>query len=434
MVQEGLRLGWSSPNIASFTSNTSEISLTQDEVSWIASCSYIGGAFGSVFGPLSVKFLGPKQTGLMAFVIFSASWTCILLAKSFILLLIGRLIGGFCGIVAYVCTAIFLGEISKPEIRGTIISIVLTGGAVGRLLATYLEAYYSPKITCPVYLVQCFVGVIMLMFVLPEYPYFLMKSGNLVKTRKSITTYFPNENVEEKLLAIKMFLEMKASLSVKDATEKLKSIPIVKPLLFIVILSCLLESSGYSSVGIYMESILIRGKATIVEPKKVVIFDNFLIFFVRLMTCNVIDKIGRKILLIITSILIATEFFCLGVYFYLLHSNFDLDCFQYVPIVCILMFQTSFSIGFFTSFHTLLSELFPANVKSLAMSLSSLSGSFVGFALTKIFLPISDLFGEQYMFWTHSLCAILVAPFVIFLLPETKGRKLEEIGQRSCKQ
>lgn len=58
----------------------------------------------------------------------------------------------------------------------------------------------------PVYLVECFTGVILLMFLLPESPHFLMKSRNIVKTEKSIAMYFPNENIEEKMLAIKVFL------------------------------------------------------------------------------------------------------------------------------------------------------------------------------------------------------------------------------------
>lgn len=430
MMQVGNNIGWSSPNIARLNSNKSRISLTRDEVSWVASSVNIGGALGAVFGLLSIKFFGTKPTGLIAFALFSSKWICLLIANNFILLVIARFIGGLGMVITFSSTLIFLGEISKPETRGTMISIVITGGVVGKLFASYLETYFFSNVTSPIYLSQCIVGITLLMFVLPESPYFLMKSGNLVKTRQSIATYFPNENIEEKLGAIKIFLENQATFTsttiVENKTET-KSKSMVKLLLFIVIFSSLVEGSGFTTVVAYMEVILIRGKSCIIEPKKVAIIDSFLSLVLRLMTCKVVDKIGRKILLITASVVIGVTFTCLGIYFCLLNYNFDLNNFQWVPVVCLLTFKASFTIGFFTSLQTLLSEFFPVNVKNLANCLAQLTSSLIGFLLSSTFLWFSDSIGEQYIFWIHGLFGLLVTPFVIFFLPETKGKKLEDI-------
>lgn len=244
---------------------------------------------------------------------------------------------------------------------------------------------------------------------------------------KSISMYFPEENVEEKLQAVKMFLENEANSSEASTTRSVKSRSTVKLLLFIIILNALIESSGFTNVVLYMEVILVRGKSFIIEPKNFVILDNIFSLVLRLITCNVIDKVGRKFLLVMSSISIGVVFLSLGYYFYLLHTNFDLDKYRWVPMLCLFLFKCSFSVGFFTTLYTLLSELFPANIKNLANSLALLTGSLLGFVLSKIFLSVSDSIGEQYMFWIHSLSAFLVTPFVLLFLPETKGKKLEEI-------
>lgn len=177
MVQVGTHSGWSSPNIARFTNNNSKVLLIKDEISWIASSGNLGAAAGAVLGPLSVKIFGPKQTGLIAFGFFSITWSCLLIANNFIWFFMGRFCSGISMVITFTCTSIFLGEISRPKIRGTMISIVLTGTAIGKILATYLEAYFPATITSPVYLAQCLVGAVLLIFVLPESPYFLVKSG-----------------------------------------------------------------------------------------------------------------------------------------------------------------------------------------------------------------------------------------------------------------
>lgn len=133
------------------------------------------------------------------------------------------------------------------------------------------------------------------------------------------------------------------------------------------------------------------------------------------------------------STLVSLSLLCLGIYFYLLNLNTILDGFEWVPVLCILFYIISFSIGFYTGFSTILSEIFSPNVKSIAASIALLAGTFSDFILSIVFLPISDSFGEQYIFWIHATCAFLVTPLVIFFLPETKGKTLEEIQNSSLK-
>lgn len=430
----GIHIGWASPNFARFSMNSSEISVKPNEVTWLASFDAFGMTLGSVVGPTIIEFYGPKQTGFILFVFYSINWVCLMLANHYVWLLVARFIGGLTATASSICTSMYLGEISQPKIRGTQISVATTGLVSGILIGTFLETYLSSKISCLIYLVHCFIGIALLIFMLPESPYFLMKARDISKTRKSIMVYFPNLELEEKFAEIKNCVKEQTSLSVKDRFKILKTAPVNKSLILTLILSSLIQSSGIMNIRRFFEIILRRGKSLMIDPQKLVIYINILNILLRFITFTVSDKFGRKFLLIAASTLVSLSLLCLGIYFHLLNLNFELDGFEWIPIICVLLFMVSFSIGFFTGFSTVLSEIFPLNVKSIATCVACLTGSFFDFVLSTLFLPISNSIGEEYIFWIHAAAAFLVIPLVFFFLPETKGKTLEEIQNNLLKK
>lgn len=433
-LQNGIHAGWASPNIARHRMNHSEISVPPDKLPWLASADTLGATLGAVLGPMAIEFFGPRRAGLVAFIFATANWLCILVANSHVWLIIARFIGGNTVPMSVTCTAMYLGEVSASEVRGTMISISMSGIACGTLLGTFLETYLPAKITCPIYLVQCFTGVALLVFVLPESPYFLMKSRNDLKTIKSILMYFPNQDVNVKFLEVKNFVESQASIGVCEKLKSLRSGPVKKPLIMVLVLLALMKSSGTGNIAHYMEVILERGKSLMMKPQELVIYINIFVAGLRFVTCNVADKFGRKVLFVTASASMGLSLLCLGIYFHLISLNFDIQGFEWVPIVCILLTSVSFSLGFATGFTTLLSEIFPLNVKNLATPILYVNGSFLNFLLTYAYLPVMNSFGEQYMFWIHATCALLVTPLVIVFFSETKGKTLEEIQRDMIKK
>lgn len=426
-VQSGINFGWASPNIARFRMNTSEISVLPKELPWVASFDTFGTFFGAILGPIAIEFFGPKQTGVYTFIFFTGTWLSIMFSVNSVWLIVSRFFGGLTASMANICTAMFLGEVSEPKIRGTIISIALTGFGIGLLFGNILETYLPRKLTCTVYLIQCFIGIPLIVFILPESPYFLMKSRDEIKTRKSIKMYFPNLEVEEKLIEVKKYVEDQASVGLKDKLKIIKSKPVKKSFIVIIILSTLVHTSGVKNIVHYMEIILRRGKSLLIEPRKLVIYINLLSIAIRFVSCSAIDRFGRKFLLMTGSIFMSLTMVALGFYFHVLNSNSSVDGYEWIPAACILLSETSFSIGFHSGLITVVSEIFPLSVKNMGFSISYVISAFFSFLLTAAFLPISDTIGEQYIFWIHAVCGFLVSPLVILFLPETKGKTLEEI-------
>ena len=138
----------------------------------------------------------------------------------------------------------------------------------------------------------------------------------------------------------------------------------------------------------------------------------------------------RKLLLITSSIGVAVSLTCLGIHFYLVEKNFDITNLQWLPILSMFLFDIFFFFGFFNVPSAVLSELFPTNIKCTAACLASLAGAIFAFVSTKSYQPLIDLIGQSNVFFLHAIITILIVPYIILCMPETKGKSLQEIQDK----
>ena len=109
------------------------------------------------------------------------------------------------------------------------------------------------------------------------------------------------------------------------------------------------------------------------------------------------------------------------------HSFNILAYFWWLPIICLLMYIISFNLGLGAVPWTILSEIFPANVRSSASALESSLCFGSSFVVTIAFPILSEILGMAQCFWIFGLCCILGVVFIHFVVPETKGKSLMEI-------
>ncbi|CAG2117886.1 unnamed protein product, partial [Medioppia subpectinata] len=117
----GAVLGWSSPGIPALKLNGSEPQLPREPSeteTWISSSMTLGALIGGLLGGPLLQMLGMKKVLIGLGAPFVVGWVLICVAKSFILIIIGRVITGFasgicCGVAPTYCI-----QISTPKIRG----------------------------------------------------------------------------------------------------------------------------------------------------------------------------------------------------------------------------------------------------------------------------------------------------------------------------
>lgn len=426
MVQTGIMAGWTSPNIARLTAENSTIPLTLTQASWVASCLNLGRFIGAVLGPVLIELIGSKKTILVIFLPISASWICLIIANSVEWLYTARLIGGISLGTAFSCFSLYLGEVSAPAVRGTIIAMAMCGAPLGSVIGTIGESYLPMTLSSAIYLVQCLVAIILFIW-LPESPYHLVKTNNLEGARKSIASYRGSSEVETELDVIKGFVDSSTKKDWKAKLQEFKSPAVKKAMILIIILFNFPQMCGMFNILFYMEIILTKGKSFLVDPQEFVIYANVISVVSTVLSIRLIDKLGRRFLIIVSSIGTTLGLSGLGLHFYLLDSGVDSQSIQWLPIAAILLFTITFTVGFMTVPSTVLSEIFPASVKSSAACIASLSAALFGFISAKAYQPMIDAIGEAYVFWIHAGFSALATPCALFLLPETKGKSFQEI-------
>ncbi len=141
-----------------------------------------------------------------------------------------------------------------------------------------------------------------------------------------------------------------------------------------------------------------------------------------------VEKLGRKPLLIWGSIGMAIG--ALGVAL----SNI-VEVNPLVPVVCIMVYSASFMFSWGPICWVLISEIFPNTIRSAAVAIAVAFQWIFNFIVSSTFVPMynmslgsmGDKFGHMFAYALYGLICIVAAWFVYRLVPETKGKTLEDM-------
>lgn len=427
LVQIGIQIGWASPNLSRLTAKDSNIPLTPEEASWVVSILSLGSILGALIGSVSNEYVGTRKTILVAFFCVFVSWASFIAADSVTWLYFGRAIGGVSCLMTYTSFSLYLGEVARPEIRGTLISVAATGSLLGTVVGTVAESYLPMKLSSSIYLVTCSLGIFTMLY-LHDSPYHLVKNKNLDKAKKSIIMYNAHCDVDKELAAIENYLNSGVTpLGLKNKLGVFKNRPVRKALILVIVLFSLPHVSGEIAIMSYLETILINAKASLIDPKQFVIYTHVTGIVTCFLTVNLTDKFGRRVMLMISSVGVSVAIGSLGTYFYFLHSGINMQPVQWLPFVCVIMYRITHAFGYAQIPSTVLGEILPENIRSFGVCIACLGGSLASFIFSKIYQTVVDLAGEECIMWIFAGFSLSSVPFTLFFLPETKGKTFQEI-------
>ncbi|XP_069945908.1 facilitated trehalose transporter Tret1-2 homolog [Cherax quadricarinatus] len=148
------------------------------------------------------------------------------------------------------------------------------------------------------------------------------------------------------------------------------------------------------------------------------IFGNFVHLFV-------IDRLGRKPLIIVSYSLCSLCMATYGVYFYMHKTGYVSDM-GWIPLTATMIFIFFFGTGF-PALLILSGELLPLTCRSIGNSVFSLLLAFGNFISAYIYPMTVEAIGEHGTFWLFSGASAVVTIISVVALTETRGRSLEEI-------
>ncbi|KAK6618642.1 hypothetical protein RUM43_013033 [Polyplax serrata] len=427
----GTTLAWTSPVASSENNYINDVmkNYTKEEIkqawSWIGALMPLGAAAISiVIGYLIGKF-GRKTTMLALVVPFTIGWMLIIKPSSIWMVYGGRIILGMAGGAFAVAAPVYTAEIAENSIRGALGSYFQLMVTVGVLFVYVVGGKVSAQ------LLSIICGVVPLVFgaiffFMPESPEYLLSKDKEEAAKKSLQFLRGKDyNIESELTNIQANLE-KARLEKCSFRQSLAS-KAVKMSLFISLgLMFIQQLSGVNAVIFYTGDIFKTVNADS-DPNVSSIIVGVVQVISTFISTLIVDRLGRKILLVLSASIMSICTLLLGVFFYLKESDKDVSSITWLPLLSLCVFIVSFSIGFGPIPWMILGELFSPSIKSSASSIAGFCNWTLAFMVTKFYAPISKEAGTGVTFFIFMSVLLLGTVFVGRFVKETKGKSPEEI-------
>ncbi|XP_016922854.1 facilitated trehalose transporter Tret1-like isoform X1 [Apis cerana] len=433
IIGSGLANGWASPYLAQLTSTEANmpLRLTDTEASWVASLLNLGRFVGALLSALCQEYMGRKIVLLFSAIPMTISWIFSICATSVIWLYTSRFCSGIASGMIWSSISLYLSEIANPKIRGSLISMNVNASSIGMFLGNAMGPYLSMEMFGYVSLVPNILFMI-LFSLIPESPYHYLLHGDIDKAEASLKWFRREADVKAEMQDLQEFVDGAETNIFLKLKEFLTPSNLKKP--FIIIgLYLFSYVSGYSAVNSYTEIILTKSKISI-TPSLIVTILALSTIFSGLLATLLIDKLGRRYLLIISCTGTSVSLALLGLHFHLLSLEYDSKNLTWLPIISLLMFNLFIYSGLMPIPNTLLGEMFNAKLKNIASLFISCINALLSFASTKTYQPFLNLVDDKFVYWTYSICLSLSIPYIYFFIPETKGQSLLQIQQQSIKK
>ncbi|XP_025836862.1 facilitated trehalose transporter Tret1-like [Agrilus planipennis] len=420
----GVSSNWTSPAIPKLISNDSHIPMTFEQTAYFGVLQSFCMAIFSFAGVFIGDAIGRKRTACIISVLQITTWLFIGFAQSPFLLYASRVTSGMCDALFLFSVLYYVTEITEKHIRGRIGILAPIWFSIGALVINMFGYYYSIRTTAFVMVIPPFIHF-MVFSLMPESPYWLIQKDRLVEAKKQLQILRWREDVD------KEFEEMTDSVR-KQFTERgsYKDLFVVKSnrkaFVMALIARMAQQFSGTTAINGFMQYIFEEAGDGIPRHVSASICAA-LAAAASLSVTSVIDKYGRKPLMVISAGACSVTLFALSIFFYVKSTEVDTSSVSWLPLVFMLAFIAFYSSGLAIIPALILGELFPAPLKLKAvLVLTPFYGFFMMFT-TKIFQLLVDNVAFYSPFLFYALITSGMTLTLYFTLIETKNKTFDEI-------
>lgn len=391
---------------------------------------------GSLVGGRTSDAIGRKWTMGLAAIIFQIGALIMTLAPSFEILMVGRLLAGVGIGLGVMIAPVYIVEISPTIARGSLtsfpeifINLGILLGYVSNYAFSGLRAHINWRIMLAVGILPSVIIGFALCFI-PESPRWLVLQNRIDEARDVLLK--TNENkmeVEERLNEILSAAGIgNADKSEEKAVwrELLSPSPALLRMLIVGIgIQCFQQITGIDATVYYSPTIFeeagIEGKRKLLAATVAVGVSKTIFILVAIF---LIDKVGRKPLLYVSTIGMTACLFSVGVTLLLFKdSPFGIG----MAIFSVCGNVAFFSVGIGPICWVLTSEIFPLRVRAQASALGSVGNRVCSGLVAMSFLSVTRAISVAGAFFIFSAISALAVAFVYVFVPETKGKSLEQI-------
>ncbi|MDO1446433.1 sugar porter family MFS transporter [Rhodocytophaga aerolata] len=415
-----------------------QFTLTAAEEGWFVSCAIVGCIIGVLFsGELSDRW-GRKKLLIIAAILFLLSALGTALASSLTFLIIARMIGGMGVGVASNLAPLYISEIAPAAIRGRLVTFYqlavtlgilvayLTNAAVlaysqehqGQSLGGLLDYIVLQEVWRSMFAIGVIPSLLFLLglFFVPDSPRWLIQKGREEEGLTILT------KINGQAVAQQDVVNIRRTLHHETGSYKELFAPGMRKALWIgLLLPLFSQFSGINAVIYYGPRILNDAGISI---------DNALLSQIILGAANLlftliavwkVDQMGRRPLYLVGALGATISLFLTGLCFYT--DNTD-NLFLLLSVIAFLA-CFAFSIGPLK--FVIAAEIFPNKIRGRALAISIMTMWIADTVVGQLTPILLESVGTAITFWVFAGCCLLSFWVVYKLVPETKGKTLEEI-------
>lgn len=400
---------------------------------WTVTTALIGTIIGALTAGQPADRYGRKRMLFLIGFLYVIGAVGSALAPNVWLLMLFRFFGGLGVGASSVVAPIYTAEVAPPAHRGRLVGLVQFNIVLGILLA-YLSNFIIRSIMgnsedawrwmLGVMAVPAVIFLLLLMTV-PETPRWLGGAGRMAEARAVSERLCVTREESDTQMA-----EIEASIAASARTTS--TVPFFtrqnrKVILMAIAIAFFNQMSGINAILYYAPRVMQEAGASADSAYLMSVAVGFMNLIATMTALTVIDKIGRRTLMIVGSIgyLISLGFLTAVMFYY--EANGFTPLSSILVLVGLLVFIAAHAFGQGSVIWVFISEIFPNRIRGRGQSLGSLT-HWVFAALTSfLFPPIIGALGGGVAFAIFFVCMIGQLIWVLRVMPETKGVPLEEM-------
>ncbi|CAF4790138.1 facilitated trehalose transporter Tret1-like [Pieris napi] len=424
----GTTVGWTSPTLPKLQDKDSPIPTTPDQSSWIASLMILSSALSPIPASYLADRIGTKKTLLLAAIPYILGWILVMLATNVPTIYAARLISGLGYGIAYTTAPMYLGEIASNEVRGAMATLITVMSKFG-ILSQYCIGPYVSMLGLASFNIAIPILFVVTFSAMPESPYYYLKSGQSHLAERSLKKLRGRDYMMEELDSMTHLVN--ENMKEKSRWKDLVTVGGNKRGLIILLgIYFTQQFCGSTAIISYAEQIFGAAEGGLGARESCIVVGS-----VQLLTSAIssqlVDRLGRKPLLLVSSCGVGLANVIIGAYFFMKYANSEyIVNLKFIPVVVIPIFIFSYTIGLATVPFAITSEIFPTHIKSKATCIIQICVALMTFAVTKLYQVIADNLGTYVAFWSFALLSVGGVIFILMLLPETKGQSFAAIQER----
>ncbi|MEP6561129.1 MAG: sugar porter family MFS transporter [Nakamurella sp.] len=427
----GLIFGFDTAVISGTTSDLESVfNISGFMLGFTVATALIGTIVGALAAGKPVDLFGRKKVLYVIGVLYIIGALGSALSGELWLFMVFRFVGGIGVGAASVVAPIYTAEVSPPRLRGRLVGLVQFNIVLGILLA-YMSNYIIAQIAPADTAWRWMFGVMavpaaiffLLLFTVPESPRWLLsvgrdKEGEQVVHRLTSSTEEAQKELEEVTTSLRA---AENAPTVRFFTREHR-----KVILLAFAIAAFNQLSGINAVLYYAPDVFKMAGA----GENAAFLESVAVGGVNLVATmaalTVIDKIGRRRLMLVGSIGYLISLGGLAVVFFAFDGNFS-GLSSALVLAGLMLFIASHAFGQGAVIWVFISEIFPNRIRGRGQSFGSLTHWVFAAVVSWSFPGIAAALGGGATFLIFGICMVGQLIWVIRVMPETKGIPLEEM-------